>query len=95
MSTNQFDEIRARAKAAGKLVQVKSIQVAYTASGDGSLFYEFLLNSDNGNQFFRVKPSDTALLTQIGNAIAVLAQKQTVQALVEDDQLRFLVTFPA
>ncbi|KVC81006.1 hypothetical protein [Burkholderia ubonensis] len=95
MSTNQFDEIRARAKAAGRLVQVTSIQVAYTASGNGAVFYEFMLNSDDGSHFFRVQPSDTALLTQIGNAITVLGQKQTVQALVEDDQLRFLVTFPS
>ncbi|KVA20032.1 hypothetical protein [Burkholderia ubonensis] len=96
MPTNQFDEIRARAKAAGKLVQVKSIQVAYTFSGsNGPEFFQFLFNSDDGSALVNVKPSDTALLTQIGNAIAVLAQKQTVQALVEDDQLRFLVTFPA
>ncbi|KVM65665.1 hypothetical protein WJ60_15815 [Burkholderia ubonensis] len=95
MPTNQFDEIRARAKAAGGLVQVKSIQVAYTASGNGALFYEFMLNSDDGSHFFRVKPSDTALLTQIGNAIAVLGQKQKVEALVEDQQLTYLVTFPS
>lgn len=54
-----------------------------------------MFNSDDGSHFFRVMPSDTALLTQIGNAITVLGQKQTVQALVEDDQLRFLVTFPS
>ncbi|KVG79279.1 hypothetical protein [Burkholderia ubonensis] len=59
------------------------------------MFYEFMFNSDDGSHFFRVQPSDTALLTQIGNAITVLGQKQTVQALVEDDQLRFLVTFPS
>ncbi|KVK86556.1 hypothetical protein WJ47_06705 [Burkholderia ubonensis] len=96
MSTNQFDEIRARAKAAGGLVQVKSIQVAYTFSGsNGPEFFQFMFNSDDGNALVNVKPTDTALLTQIGNAIAVLAQKQTVQALVENEQLRFLVTFPS
>ncbi|WP_157654654.1 hypothetical protein [Burkholderia ubonensis] len=52
-----------------------------------------MFNSDDGNALVNVKPTDTALLTQIGNAIAVLAQKQTVQTLLENEQLRFLVTF--
>ncbi|WP_157633553.1 hypothetical protein [Burkholderia ubonensis] len=54
-----------------------------------------MFNSDDGNALVNVKPTDTALLTQIGNAIAVLGQKQKVEALVEDQQLTYLVTFPS
>ncbi|AOK18522.1 hypothetical protein WL40_32240 [Burkholderia ubonensis] len=78
------------------MVQVKSIQVAYTFSGsNGPEFFQFMFNSDDGNAVVNVKPTDTALLTQIGNAIAVLGQKQKVEALVEDQQLTYLVTFPS
>ncbi|KWA69679.1 hypothetical protein WL30_01160 [Burkholderia ubonensis] len=78
------------------MVQVKSIQVAYTFSGsNGPEFFQFMFNSDDGNAVVNVKPTDTALLTQIGNAITVLGQKQKVEALVEDQQLTYLVTFPS
>ena len=89
MSKNKFEEIRARAQGTSGFVKVTSIQVGYTASGDGSRFCQFMLNNEI---FFEVDPADTASLIQIGYALTVLGQKRSVSAVVQDQKLLSLVT---
>lgn len=51
MSVNVFDRARSSAGKDAEIVDVKSIQMAYTASGDGKRFFEFALNDDYANLF--------------------------------------------
>ena len=91
MSVNVFDRARSSAGKDAEIVDVKSIQMAYTASGDGQRFFEFALNDDYANLFFRVDPSDVALLAQIGSAVTALGQNRRIQALVQGQELTTLI----